>query len=112
MIAGKLPGRTDNEIKNYWNTHIKRTLLSRGIDPQTHRSINESASDSKTVSFVKSTCHNFNDLVKLTTEIFSDNGASTSGTTTDEDLRLSSDCCFSEEDELNLDLTLGSGPSR
>ncbi|KAG2623281.1 myb-related protein Zm38-like [Panicum virgatum] len=36
LIAGRLPGRTDNEIKNYWNTHIKRRLLARGIDPQTH----------------------------------------------------------------------------
>lgn len=26
MIAGRLPGRTDNEIKNYWNTKISKTI--------------------------------------------------------------------------------------
>nr|AMY15653.1 MYB transcription factor [Narcissus tazetta] len=37
LIAARLPGRTDNEIKNYWNTHIRRKLLSHGVDPNTHR---------------------------------------------------------------------------
>ncbi|XP_010240896.1 PREDICTED: transcription factor MYB39-like [Nelumbo nucifera] len=36
-IANQLPGRTDNEIKNYWNTHIRKKLLQMGIDPVTHR---------------------------------------------------------------------------
>ncbi|XP_010538494.1 PREDICTED: transcription factor MYB39-like [Tarenaya hassleriana] len=36
-IASHLPGRTDNEIKNYWNTHIRKKLLKMGIDPNTHK---------------------------------------------------------------------------
>nr|QSD99642.1 MYB family transcription factor [Melilotus albus] len=36
-IAAHLPGRTDNEIKNYWNTNIRKKLLKMGIDPETHK---------------------------------------------------------------------------
>ncbi|KAI3823178.1 hypothetical protein L1987_04610 [Smallanthus sonchifolius] len=42
LIAGRIPGRTDNEIKNYWNTHLSKKLISQGIDPKTHKPLSSS----------------------------------------------------------------------
>ncbi|KAG8486249.1 hypothetical protein CXB51_019553 [Gossypium anomalum] len=47
LIAGRLPGRTDNEIKNYWNTHLSKRLLSQGIDPNTTRHYQSQGSNNK-----------------------------------------------------------------
>lgn len=30
VIASQLPGRTDNDVKNYWNTKLKKKLLAAG----------------------------------------------------------------------------------
>lgn len=43
-IATHLPKRTDNEIKNYWNTHLKKRLAKMGIDPVTHKPKNDALS--------------------------------------------------------------------
>ncbi|KAJ0085558.1 hypothetical protein Patl1_08051 [Pistacia atlantica] len=35
--AAQLPGRTDNDVKNHWNTKLKKKLSGIGIDPVTHK---------------------------------------------------------------------------
>ncbi|KAJ0653647.1 putative transcription factor MYB-HB-like family [Helianthus annuus] len=40
-IASHFPGRTDNEIKNHWNTRIKKKLKLLGVDPTTHKHIED-----------------------------------------------------------------------
>ncbi|CAM8985106.1 unnamed protein product [Rhodiola kirilowii] len=35
-IASHFDGRTDNEIKNHWNTKIKKRLLEIEVDPKSH----------------------------------------------------------------------------
>lgn len=58
LIAGRIPGRTDNEIKNYWNTNLSKKLISQGIDPRTHKPLLllSSSSNPNSLNFVRLSC--------------------------------------------------------
>ncbi|XP_030544671.2 myb-related protein 315-like [Rhodamnia argentea] len=48
-IASHFPGRTDNEIKNHWNTRIKKKLKLLGLDPVTHQPTQEDENNAKEI---------------------------------------------------------------
>ncbi|XP_028761986.1 transcription factor MYB106-like [Neltuma alba] len=50
VIAHHLPKTTDNEIKNYWNTCLKRRLTRMGINPTTHKPLNDVVKDAANLS--------------------------------------------------------------
>ncbi|OVA09108.1 SANT/Myb domain [Macleaya cordata] len=44
-IANQLPGRTDNDVKNFWNTKLRKKLFEMGIDPVTHKPFSQILAD-------------------------------------------------------------------
>ncbi|TKY67665.1 transcription factor MYBZ2 [Spatholobus suberectus] len=100
LIAGRLPGRTDNEIKNYWNTHIRRKLLNRGIDPATHRPLNEAAAAAAAVTNIS--------LGKQEQETSSSNGSVVKGSILERcpDLNLDLTISPPRQPEKNMERTL------
>ncbi|CAH8315865.1 unnamed protein product [Eruca vesicaria subsp. sativa] len=53
-IASHFPGRTDNEIKNHWNTKIKKKMKHLGLDPDMHEPMNNITNQSESKQITKS----------------------------------------------------------
>lgn len=70
LIAGRLPGRTDNEVKNYWNSHLRRKLINMGIDPNNHRLVSHirpqsNSPHNSSISTSSTSNHNIHQSVNL-----------------------------------------------
>ncbi|KAE8710199.1 dr1-associated corepressor-like isoform X1 [Hibiscus syriacus] len=81
VMVAHLPNRTDNEIKNHWNTHIKKRLVKLGIDPMTHKPrADASTSQSGSIKNGSNLSHMTQwESVRLETEASQDLGFSASG---------------------------------
>ncbi|PSR88174.1 Transcription repressor like [Actinidia chinensis var. chinensis] len=99
LIAGRLPGRTDNEVKNYWNSHLRRKLINMGIDPNNHR-LNQSLSRSQNPCASNSTTSSSNskDVLSKPTKRCDNDQVSDAGSCLEDATRVLPD--------LNLDLKI------
>eukprot|EP00249_Psilotum_nudum_P005632 c19074_g2_i1 orf=415-1806(-) len=96
QIASHVTGRTDNEIKNYWNTCIKKKLRQAGIDPVLQKLIGESFGGARERDSLSSTNSNPQSQLNLSFKQLHAGANDTS-----DDLKLTSKSLGSSEDAIS-----------
>ncbi|KAH9330026.1 hypothetical protein KI387_002134, partial [Taxus chinensis] len=62
LIAARVPGRTDNDVKNFWNIHLSKKLGGKGIQLNTRKSKPKDTVYTNVKSSEDSTNRNINSL--------------------------------------------------